>query len=173
MCFVGPVEEEIFPVNISSGLTGVIHPGYFNKHPFWFPYERNPTSEAVISHGYKKYRYFMGCLLGGQTMSFLEMCKICDESIKKDLEKGIIAVYHDESHINHYFQDKEIMELDPGYGYPEGWNLPFTPRILILNKVMHGGSAFDKLPNNTIFRRLRRKLMFSIESLSWYLNKNL
>lgn len=171
MCFVGPVGEEIFPVRQSSGLTGVIHPGYFNKHPFWFPYERNPQSKAVINHGYLKYKYFMGCLFGGKTSSFLNMCEKCKESIKKDLENGIIAVYHDESHLNHYFLDKEILELDPDYAYPEGWNLPFTPRIMILNKVIHGGPAFNKLPNNTFLKRLRRKLKFSIEALSWYLSK--
>jgi hypothetical protein len=169
MIFVTPVEEEIFPDNFSSGLTGVIHPGYFNKHPFWFPYERNPQSKAMINHGYKRYRYFMGVLFGGKTSSFLDLCEKCAKSIREDLENGIIAVYHDESHLNRYFLEREILELDPGYGYPEGWHIPFTPRIMILNKVLYGGPAFDKLPRKAYFRRFRRKLKFTVQALFWYL----
>ncbi|NLA50438.1 MAG: globoside alpha-1,3-N-acetylgalactosaminyltransferase 1, partial [Bacteroidales bacterium] len=114
MCFVDTVDEEIFPVNYDSGLTGLIHPGYYNKHPFWFPYERNPKSKAAIKRGNKRYRYFMGSLLGGKTKSFLDMCEECVVKIREDLENEIIAVYHDESHLNRYFLDREILELDPG-----------------------------------------------------------
>jgi hypothetical protein len=171
MKFVEPVDEEIFPVSYSSGLAGVIHPGYYDMHPFWFPYERNPKSKALIEHVYKRYRYYMGGLFGGRTESFLELCRKCAEWIDEDFKNGIIAVYHDESHLNRYFIDKEILELDPGYGYPEGWKIPFTKRIIILNKVLHGGQIFNKLPRNTYFRRLCRKLKFSIQALAWYLRK--
>jgi hypothetical protein len=171
MKFVEPVDEEIFPVSYSSGLAGVIHPGYYDKHPFWFPYERNPKSKAMIEHVYKRYKYYMGVLFGGRTESFLELCRKCEDWIDEDIKKEIIAVYHDESHLNRYFIDKEILELDPGYGYPEGWKIPFTKRIIILNKVLHGGQIFNKLPRNTYFRRLCRKLKFSIQALAWYLRK--
>jgi hypothetical protein len=171
MSFVAPVEEEIFPDNFSSGLTGVIHPGYFNKHPFWFPYERNPKSKAMINHDHKRYRYFMGVLFGGKTSSFLDLCEECAECIREDLKNEIIAVYHDESHLNHYFIDKEILELDPGYGYPEGWHIPFTPKIMNVNKVLHGGPTFDKLPRKAYFRRFRRKLRFMVQALFWYIKK--
>ena len=42
---------------------------------------------------------------------------------------------HDESQINRYVYDHPPdLVLTPSYCYPEGWDLPFTPRILALNK---------------------------------------
>ena len=169
MGFVSPVQEEILPDKFTSGLAGVIHPGYFNKIPFWFPYERNPYSKAFIQHGQGRYRYFMGVFIGGKTASFLELSEKCAEWIREDLNNDIIAVYHDESHLNRYFLDKEILELDPGYAYPEGWDIPFTRKIIVLNKVIHGGQAFDKLPRKAYFKRFKRKISFIVKALAWYL----
>lgn len=169
MSFVTPVQEEILPDKFSSGLAGVIHPGYFNKHQFWFPYERNPDSKAFIKHDQRRCKYFMGVFIGGKTTSFLELSEKCAECIREDLKNDLIAVYHDESHLNRYLFDKEILELDPGYAYPEGWKMPFKRRIIILNKVIHGGPTFDKLPDKAFFKRFKRKISFIIKALAWYI----
>jgi len=168
LIFTAPVNEEIFPDNYISGLAGVIHPGYFNKHHFWFPYERDPASKAMIPHKYQNYRYYMGIFFGGRTSAFVQMSEECDRWVTDDLEKGIIAVYHDESHLNRYFIDREILELDPSYAYPEGWNIPFVPRIIILNKVIHGGPEFDKMAGISSFKKVKNKFWFIFKTLKWY-----
>ena len=166
--FVAPVNEEIFPDDYISGLTGVLHPGYFNKNYFWFPYERNPASKAMIAHKYSRYRYYMGIFFGGRTEAFNELSEKCDGWIRDDLKQGIIAVYHDESHLNRYFIGREILEMYPSYGYPEGWKLPFTPRIIILNKVIHGGPEFDKMAGISMMKKVINKFMFIIKTVKWY-----
>jgi hypothetical protein len=57
------------------------------------------------------------------------------DQIKKDSDNGIMAVWHDESHLNRYFIDhKPTTILSPSYCYPESWKLPFHKRILMLDK---------------------------------------
>ena len=62
------------------------------------------------------------------------MCEVLNNNINEDLKKGIIAVWHDESHLNSYLVDKKVKLLNPSYGYPEDWDLPFNPKIMILDK---------------------------------------
>ena len=53
-----------------------------------------------------------------------------------DMQKNLIAVWHDESHLNRYLishQDK-VKTLLPSYCYPESWNLPYPKKILALDK---------------------------------------
>jgi len=78
--------------------------------------------------------YYAGGFNGGTTESFLEMSKTIKERINKDLEKNIIAIWHDESQMNRYFIDNPPKVLSPSYCYPESWNIPFEKKILALNK---------------------------------------
>ena len=56
-------------------------------------------------------------------------------NIYTDLGKNIIAVWHDESHLNRYFVDhKPTVILSPSYCYPESWKLPYKKRLLALDK---------------------------------------
>ena len=58
-----------------------------------------------------------------------------NKRIDEDYHKGIIAIWHDESHINKYIYEKgNYRLLSPAYCYPEGWELPFEKRILVLDK---------------------------------------
>lgn len=173
MDFVDYVGKEILPKN-QLGLMGVLHPGYYNKDKKVFPYERNEKSTAFIPFKRKvKYHYFMGGFNGGKTDSFLRLCNECNENIKKDKNKGILACFHDESHINKYFFNKDIHILDSSYGYPEDWALSIEPKCIILNKSKHFGNYFIKeyanpflLPSpfekNNIFKKainiIKRKL---------------
>ncbi|HDR0736856.1 TPA: glycosyl transferase [Pasteurella multocida] len=79
-------------------------------------YERNPDSKAYIPYNEGEY-YVMGSFNGGKKDAFLEMCHILNKNIYQDLENGIIALWHDESHLNHYFwKNKEnVFTLFPDY----------------------------------------------------------
>jgi hypothetical protein len=84
------------------------------------------------------------------------------------MKNGITADFHDESHHNRYLADRDILALDPGYGYPEGWNLPIEPKIVLLDKVRHGGEFFNKMPGLTFPDRVFRKFKFIVKALNWY-----
>ena len=141
MHFVKEVySDEILPNAIDCHLMGVIHPFFtLVTNPEDFPYERNKKSLAYISKKHGE-NYFMGGLNGGKSKKYLELINKLNINIKKDEEKGIIAKWHDESHLNNYFLNKNIKKLSPIYGCPEGMEDKFpNPKIIILDKEKFGG----------------------------------
>ena len=147
MLIVDVVNDEILPDHSNDGLLAVLHPGFWNKANYEFTYERNESSLAHIAMGRGKY-YFMGGFNGGTKDAYLSLIKTLKNNIQKDFQKNITALWHDESHLNQYLLDKNPKILLPEYGYPEGWNLPFNPKILIRDKTKYGGHDF--LRNLTI-----------------------
>jgi hypothetical protein len=138
---VNLIEGEILPTSSNDGLTATIHPLYWDLSNEHFPYDRNPNSTAYIPNG-TGLKYFMGAFNGGQTEAFLQMATILKANTDKDLVRGIIARWHDESHLNHYMLDKRPLQLDPGYCYPEDVPVPFTKRVYILDKNNYGGHYY-------------------------------
>ena len=79
--------------------------------------------------------YYAGGFNGGSKVEYLKMCDILNSNIDKDLEKGIIALWHDESHMNRYFIDNPpVVVLDFGYCYPECFDRNCNKKIIALNK---------------------------------------
>ena len=64
------------------------------------------------------------------------MAKHISNNIDIDYSKDLIAVWHDESHMNRYFIDNTPTKiLDPSYCCNEGWiDCPFGRRLLALDK---------------------------------------
>lgn len=139
--FVADVNSDILPNETNDGLMVVTHPGYWNKTNADFPYDRNPESLAYIPHGQGKH-YFMGGFNGGQTSAYLQFIDTLKTNIRTDLNKGIVALWHDESHLNKYMLNKSPKILSPEYGYVEGFNLPFKPKVVILRKEKYGGHEY-------------------------------
>lgn len=129
MRVVAPVGREIL-----GDLVATRHPGQEGKTPAEYIYERNPASTAYIAPGEGR-AYVMGAFFGGKYESMLRMAQDRSAAIDADYANGLEAVWHDESHLNRYVFDHppEVL-LTPAYCYPEGWDLPFEPRILALNK---------------------------------------
>lgn len=168
MKFVRPVGYEILPTELNSGLAALVHPGYYNKSRYSFPYERNLNSTAyIIYNRNKNYKYFMGSLNGGKTKAYLKLIEQCSKNIQIDMKNGFMAIYHDESHLNNYLNGKDILELNPEYGFPEDSKIPFFPKIVILNKMKHAGNSFDKLPKKAYGLRLVLKLKRIYSFLIW------
>jgi hypothetical protein len=140
--FQEEINTEFLP-DPNHEFIGVKHPGFYNKTKSEFTYERRASSKAYIPIDEGE-NYFMGGVNGGKAKAFLKMCKTLDENIDIDLSNNIISIWHDESHLNRYFLDnkEKVKILNPDYGFPEGWNLPFNPKILIRDKSLFGGHSF-------------------------------
>lgn len=141
--FIKPIGNEILPKN--EDLVVVQHPGFYKCKKLRLPYERNKESLAYIA---KKQGgiYVQGALNGGKSRAFIEMINILAKNVDLDLEKNIVAIWHDESHLNRYIIGKNYKLLHPGYVYPEGWKLPFDKEIITRDKMKWGGH--NRLRNN-------------------------
>ena len=168
MQFVKLIGEEILPTQVDSGLVALIHPGNYNKNKEQYPYERNLKSTAYIKYNnIDAYQYYMGSLNGGKTIDYIKLVEECSKSVNLDMENGIMAIYHDESHLNRYLHNKDVLMLSPEFGFPEESKIPFDPKIIILNKIKHSGKYFDKLPKRSYGLRLFLKLKREYFSLIW------
>lgn len=143
MRFVAPVGKEIL---CPDGLTFVQHPGYWEKDGMG-DYDENPNSTAYVDpifcFDYIKKRYTAGGFQGGAHDEFIQMAQQLRENIEQDHANGIMAKWHDESHMNRWRIHKDvtgaqIIILNPGYCYPEQHSLkpPFPQKILALNKTL-------------------------------------
>lgn len=130
MRFVSEVGDEALPSS-KSGLIATEHPGFYGGRRG--TYETRPESTAYVSETEGEC-YFAGGFNGGTAEAFLEMSKTIKERVDKDLEKGIIAIWHDESQTNRYLIDNKPSVLNPSYCYPESWELPFEKKLLALDK---------------------------------------
>lgn len=125
----GKVGDEVL-----SSLTAVKHPGFYAKHPNEFTYERRPESTAYVPFN-KGQTYYCGGFNGGLTSCFLTMAREIRGAVDQDLANNLIAVWHDESHLNRYLvANPPACELSPSYCFPEGWDGNFTPKVIALNK---------------------------------------
>jgi histo-blood group ABO system transferase len=127
MRFVDFVGDEIISEKVATQ-----HPGYFGRRG---TPETRKESLAYISNN-EEMQYFAGGFNGGSSKEFLKMSEVISENINKDYSNGIIAIWHDESHMNRYFIDnKPTKILDPSYCCVENWfDCPFGRRLLALDK---------------------------------------
>lgn len=126
MRFVAEVGDEIL-----SDRVATLHPGFVGTRG---TYETRSDSTASIGPHEGQY-YFAGGFYGGSSTEFLKLVRTCSANINKDLKNKVIAIWHDESHLNRYFIDNRPTKiLTPSYCYPESWGLPYTKRLLALDK---------------------------------------
>ncbi|TYP97350.1 glycosyl transferase family 6 [Tenacibaculum adriaticum] len=168
MLFVEKVSYEIFPNKNFKGLIGVIHPmGFkYRKFPSMYTYERNKKSRAYIKKEKKKYEYFMGGVNGGSTEEYYKMVKECSKNIHHDYKNNIVAIFHDESHMNKYFSENEVHSLSTAYGFQEGAKYPFKPKIIIRDKTKIS-NFFNKYREERFIGRVLRYLNQIYKAITW------
>jgi histo-blood group ABO system transferase len=126
MLFVNRVDEEIFGKRVATQ-----HPGHYGERG---TPEVNELSLAYISPD-EEMQYFAGGFNGGESTEYLSMSKFLSNNIDIDNSNGIIALWHDESHMNRYFIDnKPTNILNPSYCYGEDMEIPFDKKIIALTK---------------------------------------
>lgn len=95
---------------------------HFWQHDSFESYENlneKSTAYVKLTDSFKN-KYCQGCFFGTKTESFLEMSKILEDNINKDLKNNIIAKWHDESHLNKYIISHPHKCLDSKYAHPQG-----------------------------------------------------
>lgn len=164
--FMQPVTAEMLLPRAAHGeaLLFVQHPGYFDKPCEDFTYDRNPKSLAYIPVGQGEV-YICGGVNGGTSAAFLQLCHTLHRNIEDDLARGVIAAWHDESHINHYLLGRsDYRLLPPSFCYPENFQLPFDCIVQIRDKaryidvgVLRKGAPETPLPPQVrLYNKLRR-----------------
>lgn len=128
MRFVGPVGREIV-----GSLVGTQHPGFVGKRG---SYEDRPESAACVRPD-EGTVYYCGGFLGGLTAPFMGLAQQLSRRVDQDYAAGLMAVWHDESHLNRCFIDTPPERtLTPAYCTPDvPWYTPVEPaRVLALDK---------------------------------------
>jgi len=84
--------------------------------------EERGESTACIPGDPKRpmWAYYAGGVQGGSTEEWLEACRTMKERIDEDDRKGVVAVWHDESHWNKYlWENPPTKVLNQSYIYPD------------------------------------------------------
>lgn len=133
-------EEEFF--DSSKSFFGVHHPCHFlgmqphDKFPGAF--ETNELSKSCVREEEDTSIYYQGCLWGGKVPEVLNLIDELENRVKEDLNNNVIAVWHDESHLNKFFIENknQVNTLGPEFAYPEVFSeyCNFQPKIVHLAK---------------------------------------
>ena len=132
-------EEELFT---DKKYIGVHHPCHFlgmpphDNHPGAF--ETRQISAAGIEPDDDTSVYFQGCLWGGKVPHVLTMIRELANRTQFDLDRDVIAQWHDESQMNKFFCERreDVHVMGPEYAYPECFDTfcTFEPKIVHLAK---------------------------------------
>lgn len=147
MKFIAPIGDEILPKEEHGHIGACEWLNHKLKgNPDNYPYDRNEKSLAYVPYGQGKH-YFMGGVHGGRRDEYIQMCKTLESNIRDDFSRGVMALWHDESHINKYLLDKNPLIIPCQYAIPENWKYKGyikNRRGLLLNKAhyKYGGHAY-------------------------------
>jgi len=150
---------ELDQVEISDGMYFVEHPGYCNPHKPIFGSNVLPYARRKISRQLRKFRgswednhqstafvpkqdrrlYLHGAFWLGRKESFLEFARICSQSTDTDSSQGIIAKWHDESHLNKFFTIHGGEILNQRFS----WHVKYR-KVLPDNPILESRENFGK-----------------------------
>lgn len=126
-----------------------------------FPVEKNPNSTAYIAPNTPCREYGAG-FFGGTSEAFLAMSQKLRDDTAIDLNHGIIAIWHDESHLQNYALSHSCVEV-PRYiicseEYVDTCETP--PYAIFANKERFGG--MHKLRKMPILFRFKMFLISKV-----------
>ena len=156
--FMQQVDQKILPKDECSIIV-TQHPGYVDKKECDFPFERDQRSLAYIGYGRGEV-YACGGFNGGYTSAYLRMITTLSDNIEADLNNGIIARWHDESHLNRYIQDHPYHLLPVSYCYPQYEIFREKEIVRIRDKACFGGSSMLRDQPRVLRVRLKDQLRY-------------
>lgn len=154
------IVEELSQYSLEDKMIFVSHPGYFRpkgfkKFTFYLfnpvillqdakstlkeggigTWESNRRSLAYVARQNRR-KYVCGGSWGGNRDLLLGFLRIISDRVETDYQSGLIARFHDESHINWYAANYEYKMLTPSYCFDESdENLKELPmKIIAVNK---------------------------------------
>ncbi len=168
--FLKDAKEEILPLRDDAFIVSEWTRHKPFNHPAFYPYERRKASTAYIApHEGRPYHYYMSGFYGAKTNLFLDMLKTLNDNTRADYDNGIIAIYHDESHLNKYLRTHECISLPNGYFLPEEWMTnKHSPTIIFRDKVKID-KYFDKGRKRTVAATIVKSTKKLVRALAWYL----
>lgn len=167
--FLKEVGTSVLPTAEEGYLIGEEWPAWIGKKPMYFPYERRKQSLAYIEPRKPPYHYFMGGIIGGRTSEFIEMTKTLASNIRDDYERGIIARFHDESHVNRYFRDHKCKILPPEFSMPEEWITDQDVYSKLRNKALLSNSFdIEKGRSTSLVKRVINYIKKQYIAFKWY-----
>ena len=167
MLFIDYITSEVLP-DEDGELVFTLNAGYMNKTAFRYPYERNKKSKAYIPFSSRySYKYVIGGLNGGKSKDYIYFSEICHNNICEDGKNGILAIYHDESHINKFFFDNGGKLLHPKYAFPEGRKLSYSPLIIIRDKTKVD-IYFNKGRDHSLKSKIIKAFKILYRGLIWF-----
>ena len=134
------------PEQWAHGLAFVRHPGYNSPHGFALmrylirnprkivthslgvlknggasgSWETRSWSKAYVPRKMRK-TYVHGAVWFGKNDDFKRLCTILAIRTQEDLSNGVIAVWHDESHLNWFLANQDVTVLDNRFSGVDGY----------------------------------------------------
>lgn len=161
MLVLRPTGSELDSKKWKSGLAFVRHPGFWRPtglkantarlqspkiipNDLWWlikgrpalgAWESNPRSRAFVGEEQRSV-YVCGGVWFGQTAAILQMSEVLAQRTDEDLAAGLVAKWHDESHLNWYLAHTDATLLAPSYCFEESYPrlIGINPRIKAVNK---------------------------------------
>lgn len=163
ICLKEVKEEEFLPrKEQGEKLMFTLHPGYYQKRRIFRPYDRNRKSLAYVPYNCGN-TFVFGAMNGGTAEGYLAFIEHMDARIVEDLKKGIIAKWHDESHINHDIIGRnDYRLLPPAFCYPVGFEIPGDKIITGVEKK----TVFDVDAFKGVYHENEQGLRYQCKRLS-------
>lgn len=119
---------------IIKDVITVEHPGFHFAKSSSAPFERRSDSRAKVEYGQER-KYVQGAFYGAKYSAFCQMVEELDDLTEADLKENIVAVWHDESFLNHYVAVHDNIQI-LGWQYLkyEEYVMPYKPIIELRNK---------------------------------------
>lgn len=117
---------------------------WFAAYPEKHTFETRPESTAYVAPD-RMGAYVAGGFFGGKRDRFLTVARQLKTNIDADSAKDIVAIWHDESHLNRYVSDNpDVKLLSPEYCYfvkcPKTYS---NPKILAYDNDDKGFNKFE------------------------------
>lgn len=166
--FLKTIDESVIPFPTKEkGLVLWRHTlGYDHDRPEQFNAETNPESEAFVPKG-TFCRSYGGGFFGGTPEGFVLMSVILRDRIARDLEKGLIATQHDQSHIVKYGTEVPCVEVPRNVIVSEEYMEGMEPFVIFTNKQHVGG--MHKLRGMPLSFMIKQSIFNLFRSLAGFL----
>ncbi|CAH6790899.1 A3galt2 [Phodopus roborovskii] len=116
-----------------ADLVAQLHSWHYHWPRWLLPYERDKRSAAALSWGEGDF-YYHAALFGGNVAALRKLTAHCALGQQLDRERGIEAVWHDESHLNKFFwlyKPTKLLSPEFCWDLQIGWRTEIHhPRLL-------------------------------------------